>query len=151
MKNKGITLISNVAILLLIFGYLILIFDLLSGGVFVVENKMFCILITFFSAAILCSIIVIKTSVNGYKTTISASLPDYKDNWDQERFDQNIKNGVEALEKGMSVKLYEDGRGYELALEIKKHFVLKYQQELAAKILIKNESHSVIVVTFKKD
>lgn len=62
--------------------------------------------------------------------------PMFEDNWKQERYEQNVMEGVLALQKGKSIKIMDDGRGYELALEIKHRFILEYQKQLSEKIKI---------------
>lgn len=62
--------------------------------------------------------------------------PNFEDNWQQERYEQNIKHGVASLQKGQEIRIIDDGRGYELALEIKRQFILEYQRQLAEKIKI---------------
>jgi len=75
-------------------------------------------------------------------------LPDFKDNWLEDSFLKNIRNGVSSLEQGKEIVIYDDGRGYELACEIKRQFVLEYQKQLAEKIIISNGS--TINICFKK-
>lgn len=70
------------------------------------------------------------------KSTLIMPEPKFEDNWKQECYKQNVKEGVLALQKGKGVKIMEDGRGYELALEIKYRFILEYQKQLAEKIKI---------------
>ncbi len=53
------------------------------------------------------------------KPTAIMPEPKFEDNWRQEHYEQNVKDGVLSLQKGKSIKIYDDGRGYELALEIK--------------------------------
>jgi hypothetical protein len=63
--------------------------------------------------------------------------PNFEDNWRQEHYEQNLKSGVAALQKGKQVVMYDDGRGYELACDIKRRFILEYTKQLAEKIEIK--------------
>ena len=62
--------------------------------------------------------------------------PKFEDNWMQERYEQNVKQGVDSLQKGKKIRIMDDGRGYELALEIKRQFILEYQKQLSEKIKI---------------
>ena len=62
--------------------------------------------------------------------------PRFDDNWKQEHYEKNVKEGVLALKEGKPVKIYDDGRGYELAYEIKRQFILEYQKQLSEKIKI---------------
>ena len=63
--------------------------------------------------------------------------PDFTDNWKQEQYAKNVKEGVLALQSGKKIIIHDDGRGYELALEIKLKFMLEYQKQLPEKIVIK--------------
>lgn len=62
--------------------------------------------------------------------------PQFDDNWKQDKFEKNVKEGVFALKNGKSVIIEDDGRGYELALQIKHKFILEYQKQLSEKIKI---------------
>jgi hypothetical protein len=73
--------------------------------------------------------------------------PKFEDNWRQERYEQNVKDGVLSLQKGKSIKIMDDGRGYELALEIKHRFMLEYQKQLSEKIKI--NGRDTITVSFQ--
>jgi len=66
--------------------------------------------------------------------------PNFEDNWMQENYEKNVKEGVLALQHGKGVSIMDDGRGYELALEIKRQFMLEYQKLLAEKIKIEGGS-----------
>lgn len=68
------------------------------------------------------------------KAAVEMPEPKFEDNWRQEQFERNIKEGVAALQKGKYVNIYDDGRGYELALRIKQDFMLEYQKRLAESI-----------------
>ena len=81
------------------------------------------------------------------KPTAIMPNPNFEDNWMQEHYEQNVKTGVLCLQKGQSVKIINDGRGYELALEIKHRFMLEYQKQLSEKIKI--DGGSTITVSFK--
>lgn len=70
--------------------------------------------------------------------------PNFDDNWKQEQFEKKVKQGVSLLQIGKEVEIYDDGRGYELACEIKRQFILEYQKKLSEKIKI--EGNSVIRV-----
>ena len=73
--------------------------------------------------------------------------PKFEDNWMADKYLQNVKTGVLALQQGNSVKIHDDGRGYELALEIKRQFILEYQKLLSEKIQI--TAGSEITISFK--
>ena len=62
--------------------------------------------------------------------------PKFEDNWKQEHYEKNVRQGVSSLQKGQEIRIMDDGRGYELALEIKRQFILEYQRQLAEKIKI---------------
>ena len=62
--------------------------------------------------------------------------PSFEDNWLQDQYEKNVLEGVAALQKGLPIKILDDGRGYELALEIKHRFILEYQKQLSEKIKI---------------
>ena len=64
--------------------------------------------------------------------------PMFEDNWKQEKFDKNVKSGIASLKYGKEIHIYDDGRGYELACEIKRQFILEYQKQLSEKIRITN-------------
>lgn len=72
--------------------------------------------------------------------------PKFDDNWKAEQYKKNVKEGVLALQNGKAVKIYDDGRGYELACDIKKQFILEYQKRLSEKIKINGGSE--ITVSF---
>ncbi len=75
--------------------------------------------------------------------------PNFKDNWLQERYEKNVKQGVAILQKGQEIRIIDDGRGYELALEIKRQFMLEYQKRLSAKIKI--SGGKTITVAFSNE
>lgn len=81
------------------------------------------------------------------KPVVTMPEPKFYDNWRQERYEQNVKEGVLALQKGKSIKIMDDGRGYELALEIKHRFILEYQKQLSEKVKI--EGGDEIIVSLK--
>jgi hypothetical protein len=81
------------------------------------------------------------------KPTAIMPEPKFEDNWRQERYEQNVKDGVLSLQKGKSIKIMDDGRGYELALEIKHRFMLEYQKQLSEKIKI--NGRDTITVSFQ--
>ena len=62
--------------------------------------------------------------------------PKFEDNWKQEHYEKNVRRGVYSLQKGQEIRIMDDGRGYELALEIKRQFILEYQRQLAENIKI---------------
>jgi hypothetical protein len=70
--------------------------------------------------------------------------PKFEDNWMAEKYQQNVKEGVLALQNGKSVKILDDGRGYELACDIKRQFILEYQKQLSEKIKIDGGSEITV-------
>ena len=76
---------------------------------------------------------------------IQMPTPSFEDNWKQEMFEKNVCAGVAALTAGKKVNIYEDGRGYELAVEIKRRFILEYQKQLSEKIKVESTSTGVVV------
>jgi hypothetical protein len=70
--------------------------------------------------------------------------PRFEDNWKQENYERNVKTGVRALQEGRTISIMDDGRGYELSLEIKRQFILEYQKQLSEQIKI--EGHSTITI-----
>lgn len=62
--------------------------------------------------------------------------PKFDNNWMAEHYEKNVKEGVLALQKGKPVKIMDDGRGFELACDIKRQFILEYQKQLSEKIKI---------------
>jgi hypothetical protein len=75
-----------------------------------------------------------------------------EDSWEEKHFKSQIKRGVEALASGKPVQLYEsvNDRSYELALEIKKEYLLMKQRELAKKIKI-DKFGSTITISWNHD
>jgi len=84
------------------------------------------------------------------KPTVAMPEPKFEDNWKQEQYERNVKEGVSYLQKGKSINIYDDGRGYELAVDIKHQFMLEYQKQLSEKIKIDNKG-SVITIFIKND
>jgi hypothetical protein len=74
------------------------------------------------------------------KPTRSMPEPNFQDNWKQEQYEKNVKQGVESLQQGRTISIMDDGRGYELALDIKRQFILEYQKQLAEQIKIEGNS-----------
>ena len=72
--------------------------------------------------------------------------PNFEDNWRADSYERNVKSGVLALQKGQAIKIMDDGRGYELALDIKRHFILEYQKQLSEKIEISGGSEITIKI-----
>ena len=70
--------------------------------------------------------------------------PQFNNNWKQDHYERNIKSGVRALQEGKTISIMDDGRGYELALEIKRQFILEYQRQLSEQIRI--EGHGNITI-----
>ena len=75
--------------------------------------------------------------------------PKFEDNWKQEHYENNVKQGVASLQKGREIRIMDDGRGYELALEIKRQFILEYQKQLSEKIKI--SGGATITVAFSNE
>ncbi len=76
--------------------------------------------------------------------------PNFDDNWLQKRFEENVKGGVSSLKKGKKIRILDDGRGYELALQIKNQFILEYQRQLSEKIEIQHSRNGEIEISFKE-
>jgi hypothetical protein len=70
--------------------------------------------------------------------------PQFNNNWKQDHYERNVKTGVRALQEGKTISIMDDGRGYELALDIKRQFILEYQRVLAEQIRI--EGHGTITI-----
>lgn len=62
--------------------------------------------------------------------------PNFENNWKAEQYERNVKQGVKSLQEGKTISIMDDGRGYELALDIKRQFILEYQKQLAEQIKI---------------
>jgi hypothetical protein len=73
------------------------------------------------------------------KPNPSMPEPMFDDNWRQEQYEKNVKEGVKALQHGKTISIMDDGRGYELALEIKRNFILAYQKQLSEQIKIEGQ------------
>tara|TARA_R110002020_G_scaffold404367_1_gene614419 strand:+ start:339 stop:662 length:324 start_codon:yes stop_codon:yes gene_type:complete len=73
--------------------------------------------------------------------------PKFEDNWKAECYEENVKQGVRSLQQGKSIKIMDDGRGYELALEIKHRFILEYQKQMAEKIKINGGTEITVSFT----
>ncbi len=58
------------------------------------------------------------------------------DDWEQRRFEENVRTGIQSLKDGKTVAISDNGRGYELALSIKHGYILEYQKFLAQQIEI---------------
>ncbi len=74
------------------------------------------------------------------KPKSSMPEPNFQDNWKQEQYEKNVKAGVESLQQGRTISIMDDGRGYELALDIKYQFLREYQKQLAEQIKIEGNS-----------
>jgi len=77
--------------------------------------------------------------------------PKFENNWMQEQYEQNVKQGVTSMQKGREIRIMHDGRGYELALDIKRQFMLEYQKPLSEKIKISGSETITIKLTSNKD
>jgi len=62
--------------------------------------------------------------------------PNFEDNWKAEQYEKNVKQGVKSLQEGKTISIMDDGRGYELALDSKRQFILEYQKQLSEQIKI---------------
>ena len=62
--------------------------------------------------------------------------PNFENNWKAEQYEKNVKQGVKSLQEGKTISIMDDGRGYELALDIKRQFILEYQKQLSEQIKI---------------
>lgn len=67
-------------------------------------------------------------------------------NWKQERYEKNVIEGVKSLQDGKPIHIHDDGRGYELALEIKRNYILEYQKRLAEKIKIEHVGSTIKIL-----
>ena len=76
--------------------------------------------------------------------------PNFEDNWKTEYYERNVKQGVKSLQEGKTVSIMDDGRGYELALDIKRQFILEYQKQLSEQIKIEGTSTITIKRILKK-
>ena len=74
-----------------------------------------------------------------FKREKPESMLPYEDNWKIQQFENNVKSGVVALNEGKSIKIYDDGRGYELAIRIKQDYILQRTRALAEKIHINSD------------
>lgn len=74
------------------------------------------------------------------------------DDWDQHRHDHNLDLGVTKLGAIGELSIYDDGRGQELALDIKRKFVSNYTKKLTESIKInvsKKDGFDFITVSLK--
>ena len=78
------------------------------------------------------------------KPKSSMPEPMFEDNWKQDQYEKNVKQGVNSLKEGKTISIMDDGRGYELALDIKRQFILEYQKQLSEQIKI--EGHNTITI-----
>jgi hypothetical protein len=70
--------------------------------------------------------------------------PNFENNWKTEQYEKNVKQGVNSLKFGTPVSIMDDGRGYELALDIKRQFILEYQKQLSEQIKIEGSNPIII-------
>ena len=70
--------------------------------------------------------------------------PNFENNWKAEQYEKNVKQGVKSLQEGKTISIMDDGRGYELALDIKRQFILEYQKQLAEQIKIEGSGNITI-------
>ena len=66
--------------------------------------------------------------------------PNFENNWKTEHYEKNVKQGVNSLKEGKTISIMDDGRGYELALDIKRQFILEYQKQLSEQIKIEGSN-----------
>lgn len=74
--------------------------------------------------------------------------PKFENNWLKKHHEQNVKDGVMALQKGTPIIIYDCGSGFKLAYDIKKQFILEYQKQLSEKIKIENIGKDKIKIHF---
>lgn len=74
--------------------------------------------------------------------------PDFSENWKDELYNKHLKEGIEALRQGKPILLHEDNRGFELACDIKRGFILEYSRQLAQRVNI-NHGGGMIEVKIK--
>ena len=70
--------------------------------------------------------------------------PNFENNWKAEQYEKNVKRGVKSLQEGKTISIMNDGRGYELALDIKRQFILEYQKQLSEQIKIEGNGNITI-------
>ena len=70
-------------------------------------------------------------------------MPDFSDNWKAEQYDKNVLICLERLRKGQKIVIFDDGRGYELAAEVKRQFILEYSKQLSERISITSTSETI--------
>ena len=75
--------------------------------------------------------------------------PNFDDNWKTDTYERNVGNGVQALQSGKNIRIMDDGRGFELACDIKRQFILEYSKRLSEKINIEYINHREIEITLK--
>jgi hypothetical protein len=78
------------------------------------------------------------------KPKSSMPEPMFEDNWKQDQYEKNVKRGVDSLKEGKTINIMDDGRGYELALDIKRQFILEYQKQLSEQIKIEGSGNITI-------
>ncbi len=68
-----------------------------------------------------------------------------EDQWEQQRFESNVREGIQSLAEGRTISIANspDSRSYELALEIKRQYILRKQAELAKRIEINSFGSSI--------
>ncbi len=74
------------------------------------------------------------------KPNPSMPEPNFENNWKTEHYEKNVKQGVNSLKEGKTISIMDDGRGYELALDIKRQFILEYQKQLSEQIKIEGSN-----------
>jgi len=71
--------------------------------------------------------------------------PKFDDNWMADKYQKNVKEGVTAMQMGKTIKILDDGRGYELACDIKRQFILEYQKQLSERIRIDHKGSEITI------
>lgn len=79
------------------------------------------------------------------KQSPSIPLELVEDTWENKNFERNIAQGIQSLAEGRTISIanFPDSRSYELALEIKRQYILRKQAELAKRIEINSFGSSI--------
>lgn len=76
------------------------------------------------------------------------SHEDYKvdeNNWEKDRFEKNVKDGIQSLFNGKEVRIYNDSRSYEAAIAIKNGYILERNKILSERIHINKECNYISI------
>jgi hypothetical protein len=70
-----------------------------------------------------------------------------EDSWEEKVFKEKVRQGMESLAEGKTIQIFEypGSRSYELALEIKREYLMMKQRELAKKIKVDKFGSSITV------